>query len=65
METHFVTKIFAINEDDKSEDIIDDFLNGLTAEFGSVDIVGYATLMNGVCITVEVELKEEGCGMPL
>ena len=50
---HFLIKIFDINEKD-AEYNIDDWLNELTAEFCSVDIVGYATTMNGICITVEL-----------
>ena len=57
MDTHFVTKIFATDEEG-SADEIDDWLNGLTAEFQEVDVVGYATTMNAICITAEVQLND-------
>ena len=57
METHYITKTFECGESMQEE--IDDFLNGLTVEFGNdIDIVGYTGTMTGVCVTVEVQYQE-------
>lgn len=53
MEYRFITKSFT------GSDEIDDWLNNLSTQFGSVDVVGYSHVNNRLCITVEVRYEEE------
>lgn len=58
MNTRFVTKYWDIL-DVNSSDAIDIWFDELATEFKEIEIVGYATTMTGLVITVEVEFDDE------